>query len=61
MWVAEQVNDNGESYWVFESRDVSHVSRLVLLLAECSSSSPRDPLILSILGGYLMTHLDVAW
>ena len=61
MWVAEQVDDNGESYWIFESRDVSHISQPLLLLAERSSSSLRDPLILSILGGYLMTRLDIAW
>jgi len=57
MMMGEQVDDNGESYWIFESRDVrGHIFQSSLLRAKHSPSSLHGPPILSILGECLAMH-----
>lgn len=55
--VGEQVDDNGESYWIFESRDVRiHLFQSSFLRAE-RSTSPHGQPILSTLGECVSLHI----
>jgi hypothetical protein len=55
--VGEQVDDNGESYWIFESRDVRiHLFPSSLLRVEFSLPSLHDLPIQWTLGECFATH-----